>query len=166
MTRQMISRSIPYSILIVAIFLADQLSKRWAAAYLADRGPATFGRYFDLVEAHNRGIGFGLFQGSGPVVGWLTIGIVVAMWIWMVRTPASRWITRLGIALIIGGALGNMVDRIAAGQVLDFISTPFWPRIFNIADVAIRGGVLVVILGFFVPREERSLAEEVQQQAI
>lgn len=66
------------------------------------------------------------------------------------------WGIRAGMALIIGGALGNMVDRITMGQVLDFIATPIRPGIFNIADVMINIGILLSLFSLFFqrPKEE------------
>ena len=58
-------------LLIPLAFLADRLGKWWAAAYLAEHGPTRFNALFTLVETHNRGIAFGLFQGIGPLVGWV-----------------------------------------------------------------------------------------------
>jgi len=147
MTRSRISSTAPYLALIAVVLVVDQLSKAWAGAYWAAHGQTTFNRLFTLYVVHNTGIGFGLLPGSGVIVGWLTVAFVVLLTAWMVRVPRSQWLVRLGLALLIGGALGNMVDRIWAGQVLDFILTPLWPRILNIADIAIRGGAVMVLAG-------------------
>ena len=138
----------PYLLILLA-FLADRISKWWAAAYLAEHGPTTFNDFFTLHEAYNRGIAFGLLQGSGPLVGWLTIGIVATLLIYMMRLPREQWLMRLGLALLIGGALGNLVDRVTAGQVLDFIQTPLRSGIFNVADITIHLGLIVTLAGVF-----------------
>ena len=139
---------IPYLFILLA-FLADRISKWWAAAYLAEHGPTTFNDFFTLHETYNRGIAFGLLQGSGPLVGWLTIGIVGGLFIYMMRLPREQWLTRLGLALLIGGALGNLVDRVTAGEVLDFIQTPLRSGIFNVADVMIHLGLILALVGAF-----------------
>jgi signal peptidase II len=63
------------------------------------------------------------------------------------------WLLRIGLALIIGGAMGNLIDRVTAGQVLDFIQTPIRPGIFNVADIMINTGVVLSLLGAFLQRE-------------
>jgi signal peptidase II len=136
----------PY-LLILFAFLADRLSKQWAAAYLAQHGPTTFNSLFSLRETYNRGIAFGLFQGIGPLVGWLTIGVVVGLFLYLVRLPRELWLLRWGLALMIGGAAGNLVDRITVGQVLDFIQTPLRSGVFNVADIMIHLGILLVLAG-------------------
>jgi signal peptidase II len=137
--------NLPY-ILILLVFLADRLSKRWAAAYLGEHGPTQFNAYFSIQETYNRGIAFGMFQGVGPLVGWLTVAVVVGMFIYLARLPKEEKLMRVGLALIIGGALGNMIDRVTVGQVLDFIETPFRSGIFNVADVAINAGMVIIVL--------------------
>ena len=139
---------IPYLLILLA-FLADRISKWWAAAYLAEHGPTTFNDFFTLHETYNRGIAFGLLQGSGPLVGWFTIGIVASLLVYMMRLPREERLMRMGLALLIGGALGNLVDRVTAGEVLDFIQTPLRSGIFNVADVMIHLGLIVVLAGAF-----------------
>lgn len=141
----------PYFALIF-VFLADRFSKWWAAAYLADHGPTTFNALFTLRATYNRGIAFGMFQGVGPVVGWLTIAVVVGMFVYMVRLPRELWVLRLGMALIIGGAMGNLVDRVLLGEVLDFIETPLRWGVFNVADVGINLGMVVALAGAYLQR--------------
>lgn len=141
----------PYIFIFVAFF-ADRLSKRWAAAYLAVHGPTKFNTYLTLQETYNKGIAFGLFQGIGPYVGWLTVGVVVVFLIYLYQVPQDQWITRIGIAVLIGGALGNLVDRIFVGEVLDFIETPFRQGVFNIADVMIYVGMGLMLLGAIIHR--------------
>lgn len=139
---------IPY-VLILLAFLADRITKWWAAAYLAEHGPTSFNDFFTLYETYNRGIAFGLLQGSGPLVGWLTIGVVIGLFVYVVRLPREQWLMRAGLALLIGGALGNLIDRITAGAVLDFIQTPLRAGIFNVADVMIHVGLFLALVGAF-----------------
>lgn len=143
---------LPYLLIILA-FLADRLSKWWAAAYYAEHGPTIFHPLLSLSQTYNRGIALGLFQGIGPVVGWLTIGVVIALFIYLVQTPRRMRLLRIGLAFIIGGALGNLVDRVTAGQVLDFIETPLRPGVFNLADVMIYLGLFLALLASFFGRE-------------
>ena len=135
-----------YLVMLLA-FLADRLSKWWVAAYLAENGPIRLTSWLTIREVYNQGIAFGLFQGIGPVVGWLTLLLLLGLFVYMVRLPRQAWLMRLGLAVLIGGAMGNLVDRIFAGVVLDFIETPLRQGVFNVADVLIHVGVILAILG-------------------
>lgn len=132
---------------ILLAFLADRLTKWWAAAFLAEHGVTRLNNWFTVSEAYNRGIAFGLFQGIGPFVGWLTVGVLLGLFVYLVRLPKQAWLLRLGLAILIGGALGNLVDRVIVGEVLDFIQTPLRPGIFNVADVMIHLGIILTFLG-------------------
>ena len=103
---------------------------------------------------------FGLFQGIGPIVGWLTIGVVIGMFIYMVRLPREVWLVRLGMALIIGGALGNLIDRVSAGEVLDFIQSSLLWGIVNIADISINVGMVIMIVGSLIQKEPEPVISE------
>lgn len=135
----------PY-LLIVAVFLADRLSKLWALGFLAERGTAVINPFLTILETYNRGIAFGMFQGIGPAVGWLTVGVVGFMFVVLLKTPRSERLLRWGLALIIGGALGNQMDRLAAGEVLDFIQIPVWNGALNVADIAINVGMILLLV--------------------
>jgi signal peptidase II len=150
-------------LLIVLAFGLDRLSKWWAAAYLAEQGPTELHPLLSLYPIYNRGIAFGLAQGIGPIVGWLSIIVVLGLLVYMVRLPRSMGLMRVGLALLIGGALGNLVDRVTAGQVLDFITTPLRPGVFNVADVMIYAGILLALVGaFFQGNDESSVGVVVE----
>jgi signal peptidase II len=151
---------LPYLLILVA-FAADRLTKWWATNYLADTSPVHVHDYLTLYPTYNRGIAFGLMQGIGPIIGWLSIAVVIGLFIYMVRVPRSMWLLRIGLALIIGGAMGNLIDRVTAGQVLDFIQTPIRPGIFNVADIMINTGVVLSLLGAFLQREHPQREQEV-----
>lgn len=136
---------LPYLLILIA-FLADRLTKGWASSYLNEYGPAQINSLLSVRETYNRGIAFGLFQGIGPLVGWLTIAVVSGMFIYLIRSPREDKLMRAGLGLVIGGALGNLLDRIMAGQVLDFIETPLRPGVFNVADIAINLGIVMILV--------------------
>ncbi len=141
----------PYLLILLA-FLADQLSKRWISANVST--PVEINRFLTLRITYNEGIAFGLFQGIGPIVGWLTILVLGGMLIYLTQLPKHLWLHRYGLGLFIGGGLGNMIDRILLGRVLDFLESSFRPGIFNLADVFIYLGVFLIILGSFIHQEE------------
>jgi len=141
--------------LVVALATAavDQASKLWLLFVidLGARGVIRVGPFLDLVLAWNTGISYGLFRQEGPFGQWalLALKAIAAglLWIWLARA-ASR-LTALSLGLIIGGAVGNAIDRLAYGAVADFVlfhitteSLDFQWYIFNLADVAIVAGVI------------------------
>ena len=118
---------------------------------LAANGPVRLGPFFDFVLTRNTGISYGLFQTQGALGQWVLLGFkavaVLLLWVWLAR--ARDRLTALSLGLIIGGAVGNAVDRLAYGWVADFvffhISTADWRfnwYVFNLADVAIVAGVI------------------------
>lgn len=110
--------------LMLGAFLVDRLSKWWVAGFLDAQGETRINALLTLRETYNEGIAFGLFQGIGPVVGWLTVGVLAALLFYLLQAPSGAWALRFGLALIVGGAAGNLIDRITVGRVLDFIETP------------------------------------------
>lgn len=141
--------------LAAGIFVADQASKLWVL-HVADlsAGPIRIAPFAEIVLVWNRGISYGLFQQEG-LGRWLLAGLTAAaaigLAIWLWRTP--RGPLRLALALLVGGAAGNLVDRIAYGAVVDFMhlfAGNFSWYVFNIADSAIVLGALALLLdGFF-----------------
>jgi signal peptidase II len=135
------------------VCLLDQASKIYLLLVfdLAANGPVRLGPFIDIILARNTGISYGLFQTQGPLGQWVLLGFkavaVLLLWIWLAH--ARDRLTALSLGLIIGGAFGNAIDRLAYGWVADFvffhISTPNWQfnwYVFNLADVAIVAGVI------------------------
>lgn len=143
---------LPY-LLIVLAFAADRLTKWWIANSFQAHSDTRISSIFTVHPTYNRGIAFGLLQGIGPAIGWLSIAIVLGLAIYLVRLPRSMWLLRTGLALLIGGALGNLIDRVTAGQVLDFIQVSLRPGVFNVADVMIQVGVLLSLAGSLLQRQ-------------
>lgn len=131
------------------VVVADQLSKHWAVNALDG------GRIIDVVGSlrfnlsFNDGIAFSQGGGLGPLVPILAIGVVAALLIAVGRST-SRWFT-VAVGLVIGGALGNVVDRLfrnrawLRGAVVDFIDLQWWP-VFNVADMAIVVGAGILLV--------------------
>ena len=153
---------LPYFLILLA-FLADQLSKRWAVVYLSENGATRIHPLLTVRETYNEGIVFGLFQGIGPLVGWLTIAVVAGLFVYLTRLPREQRVIRVGMALLIGGALGNLIDRVTTGRVLDFLQTPLRPGIFNVADTFIYLGIALILLGsLFASRPKAGEGAEVE----
>ena len=117
--------------------------------------------FFNLVLAWNTGVSFSAFAGSGPAGRWILVGVAVVICgfvlAWMGRT--QRRLLIAGFAVIVGGALGNVIDRVIHGAVVDFLDFHLagwhWPA-FNLADTAITLGVVAIIAdSLFGPRHGR-----------
>ena len=117
--------------------------------------------FFNLVLAWNTGVSFSAFAGSGPAGRWILVGVAVLICgfvlAWMGRT--QRRLLIAGFAVIVGGALGNVIDRVIHGAVVDFLdfhlASWHWPA-FNLADTAITLGVVAIIAdSLFGPRHGR-----------
>ena len=141
-------------IIAAAIFIIDQIMK---ALVLGPFGLRVEGDslellpIFNLTLVHNEGISLGLFQASSDVMRWALVAVTgmvslfVALWLWRERQPQDA----LGLSLVLGGALGNLVDRARLGYVIDYADLHFGAfkpfLVFNIADAAITIGVLVLL---------------------
>jgi signal peptidase II len=134
---------------VVATFLADQASKLWLlfVADIVKNGPFPVSPFFELTVVWNRGISYGLFQQGTDIGRWLLIigSLVAAMWMGVLMWRSTSRILAASLALVVGGALGNAVDRVAYQAVFDFahffIGEWSW-YVFNIADAAIVVGVI------------------------
>jgi signal peptidase II len=138
----------------------DQASKFWLLSIygLESRGIVRLTSFLDLALTWNKGISYGLFQQEGPLGQWALLALkaiaVVLLWIWLAR--ATSRLSAVSLGLIIGGALGNAVDRFTHGAVADFvlfhITTATWSfnwYVFNLADVAIVAGVVGLLYDSF-----------------
>ena len=134
--------------------MLDQASKLWLyfAYDLAAKSPVKVLPVLDLVLTWNKGISYGLFQQDSALGQWVLFGVKVAaaifLWAWL--SQAVTRLTALALGLIIGGALGNAVDRLAHGAVMDFVHlhTPgydFSWYVFNLSDVGIVAGVALLL---------------------
>jgi signal peptidase II len=146
----------PGVIAAVAVLVLDQLTKLWLLYVfdIAHRGAVTVTPFFDLVLAWNPGISFGWFQNDGTtaqIVLMLVKAVaVIVLAVWMARSRTL--LATLALGLIIGGAIGNAIDRFAYGAVVDFAlfhvqiggNTFNW-YVFNLADVAIVAGVAALL---------------------
>jgi signal peptidase II len=145
----------------LGVVLVDQLTKHWAVTYLGND------RVIDLVWtlrfnlAFNNGMAFGQGRGLGPIIGIVATLVIVFLLI-SLRNESSR-LSTIGMGLLIGGAAGNLIDRLLRGDawlngaVVDFVDLQWFP-IFNVADMAVNVGALLLIIGSI--RSSRSRAVE------
>ncbi len=120
----------------------------WLPSSLAWLGP-----YARIVHWNNSGAAFGSFQNGNSVFTVLAIAVIAAILYYYPRVEASDWTLRLAMGLQLGGAAGNLIDRLRMNRVTDFISIGSFP-VFNVADSAISVGVVVLLFGVWL--RERS----------
>lgn len=145
----------------VAALVLDQASKLWLLNVfeLGPRGTVRITPFFDLVLAWNTGISYGWFQDTGPVGQTVLLAFkalaIIVLGVWMARSGTRLAV--IGLGLIIGGAIGNTIDRLAYGAVVDFalfhldIGGKTWNwYVFNLADVAIVAGVTGLLYDSFL----------------
>lgn len=156
-------RLLPF-VIMAGVLAADQLSKYMVETRIPLYGvwapiPSLEG-LFRIVHTSNSGAVFGLFQGTGAFFAVLAIIVVVAIIYFNFTLPAGQWLLRIALGLQLGGAIGNLTDRLrSGGHVTDFIDIGPW-YIFNLADLAIVSGV--ILFGWVMWQENRKLkpAEE------
>ena len=134
------------------VFALDQWTKRWATESLADRDPLpVFGEFVRLTYTRNSGVAFGLGAGTNFPFYLLSLLAAAAILVLFLRGRVQGQAREIALALIFGGALGNLVDRITTGLVVDFIEVGVrqWRfPVFNVADSAVTIGVALFALGW------------------
>lgn len=140
-----------------AVIILDQVSKQLAEYFLAYQVPLAIMPSFNLTLSYNPGAAFSFLSEAGGWQRWffVILAIIVSgvIFMWMRKLPAEDKRVAIALGLVLGGALGNVIDRIIFGHVIDFLQVYYqqwsWP-IFNIADSAISIGVAILLFdGFF-----------------
>jgi signal peptidase II len=160
------ARFVIWMLVAIIIAVADQVTKwaivEWVPMY--DKVPIN--SFINLTHQKNSGAAFSFLADAGGWQRWFfvalasAVSVVIAVWLWRIRN-AGQTVLSAGLALVLGGAIGNLVDRILLGHVTDFIQVWFgsWPfPSFNVADAGISVGAALLIIDalFFSGREERA----------
>ncbi|MDP8905417.1 MAG: signal peptidase II [Chloroflexota bacterium] len=176
-------RWLAFGVIAATVWLADQVSKAWIAANFGPSAPGApgagaptpvVGDFVRISVTHNTGGIFGLFGGSAAVLALASIFVVGLIIVYQARQGVrSHWLLTVALALLLGGALGNLTDRLRFGYVLDFVDVGIgdvrWYT-FNVADAAISSAlvllVLITVLGDRLPgssphRSPRTVADTV-----
>lgn len=135
-------------LITMSVLAADRISKYIAKGYLRPRGslPVIDG-IFHLTYVENRGVAFGMLQNKGWVFIPVTLVVILGMVYLLGKTEKKSRMLRLSMAMVLGGAIGNLYDRIFIGYVVDFLDFRIWP-VFNLADSSIVIGA--VLLGYLI----------------
>ncbi len=135
------------------IIVLDLWTKQIATDALTLYRPIEVTSWLNMTLAHNYGAAFSFLSDAGGWQRWLFTGlasvVTVVLVVWLLRLPANEKLTAAALSLVIGGAVGNLIDRIMNGYVVDFIDVFYqghhWPA-FNLADSAITGGVILLLV--------------------
>lgn len=149
---------------ILATVLVDQGSKHWAEASLAMADPIDLLPILTLYRIHNPGIAFSFLAGLGglPLIVITIAVMVVVLAFWRTAQEGGRWAT-VGYALIVGGALGNLIDRVLHGHVVDFLLLHIGDRtlfVFNLADAALTAGPAILIVVYALASRKAPVGED------
>jgi len=161
----------PYPVLwllISALVIGlDWQTKQWATEALVLYRPQEIFSWLNITLAHNYGAAFSFLSDAGGWQRWMFVvlasAVSLVLLVWLLRLARDEWITGLSLGLIIGGAIGNLIDRIQLGYVVDFIDVYYkgwhYPA-FNVADSAITVGVVLLLLdGLFFSRNQSEIPE-------
>jgi len=153
--------SLMWLFLSLIILVLDQITKTWVSTHLSFNQPVNILPYFDLRLLHNSGAAWSILADQGGWQRWflslLAIIVSIVIMVWLTRLDSKqRWLA-CGLALILGGALGNVMDRIIFGYVVDFIDIYYqawhWPA-FNIADIGISIGAVMLLIDAIIFKHE------------
>ncbi|HUI98757.1 MAG TPA: signal peptidase II [Usitatibacter sp.] len=141
-----------------AVFAADLATKAWVSRVFAVGDSVEVTPFLNLVLAHNTGAAFSFLAGAGGWQRWfftaVTVAISIAIVVMLSRQKSAPWVSA-AFALVLGGALGNLYDRLTLGHVVDFVQLHaagyYWPA-FNVADSAITVGVAMLVWDSVRPR--------------
>ncbi len=149
------------------LVILDQLTKSWVRLNLA------FGEVYHpewwlsqfvrLVHVKNTGAAFGMLQSFGGVFMILSFVISCVIIYYFPQIPRQDWVVRVAMGMMLGGALGNLVDRLQIGHVTDFFSVGGFP-VFNIADASISVGVVVLFIGLWIQENRQKSQAQAQAQ--
>jgi signal peptidase II len=128
---------------VAVVLILDRVTKHAVTSGIAVGEVHKFLPGVNLVHVRNSGVAFGFFSGGGALVLILTLAALTALLAYFLLRPTRRGLW-LPTGLLVGGALGNLIDRLANGSVTDFIKLPLWPA-FNVSDMAITFGVLALL---------------------
>ena len=156
---------VAFSLISLSVVLADQFSKAWVRSNIALGQSIPEGAFLHLTHSQNTGAAFGIFQGhtfSLTVVSFIGVGIILIYTFYLCRRFPflNNMVSKAALGVMLGGTIGNLVDRISLGYVTDFIGVGTFPT-FNVSDASITGGVGVFAgsLIYLLVREKQGICD-------
>ena len=154
-----------YFVIVALVVAVDQITKYIVVANVKPQGSVGFiPHVLDFVYSENRGVAFGMFQDATWLFVVLTSIVIVAFLILLIKNYKTSKLFSIASALIIGGGIGNLIDRIRLGYVVDFLQLSFFNPICNLADYAITFGtflLIIYLLFFYRPKKTKTLNDEI-----
>jgi signal peptidase II len=141
---------------VAVVLILDRITKQAVVDGIETGDVHKFLPGVNLVHVQNSGVAFGFLSGGGPLVLVLTLAALGALLTYFLLHPERPWLW-MPTGMLVGGAFGNLIDRLTGGSVTDFIKLPFWPA-FNVADISITFGVLALLFVLEGPRRDRQSA--------
>lgn len=140
------------------VILLDQLTKYlvWTNIPIGTvfRPDLTISQFVRIVHWKNSGAAFGMFQNMNTVFQILSILVSLAILYYFPQVPRNEWYLRIAMGFLLGGAIGNLIDRFVHGHVIDFISVGSFP-VFNVADASISTGVAILFVGMWLQERQK-----------
>jgi len=147
-----------FYILILAVVVLDQISKYYIQTNmdLNNSIPVIEG-FFSITYIQNTGAAFSILQGKTIILMLIQVLVILTIFVYvLLKKNSLHWTLKMSLAFIVGGGLGNLIDRISYGYVVDFLHFHFWP-IFNVADISVCIGCgLLIIYVFFIEGKEKN----------
>lgn len=150
------------------VIVLDRMTKIWMSKALLLNDPFEITPFFNLTLSHNKGAAFGMLNNASGWQQWMfgviavVVSVVIVIWLKRMRHDQSAWLP-IALAFILGGALGNLFDRIFIGHVIDFldmhINAWHWP-VFNVADIAICIGAFMLMLDFMFDHQKQKARKQ------
>lgn len=133
--------------IVIAMVIVDRLAKSWAVDHLHQGAAGPDFGLVDLTLVHNTGAAFGMGQGSGVVFVAIAVAITIAVVVWLAVGKRHGALEVTALALVVAGGIGNCIDRLTTGYVVDFIRFTFidFP-VFNVADICVTCGVVLFLI--------------------
>ena len=146
------------SVIVVIVLILDQFTK-WLVASTMQVGQSIYPipalDFFSITFVTNTGVAFGLFRDAGVIFAIVSIVVIVVVVRYLRHLPPGQWLMRVALSLVLAGAIGNLIDRLRQGYVIDFVAVAWWPK-FNVADAAIVLGVGLLTLGMLLDSRRSS----------
>ena len=150
-------------IISISILVLDQLTKKLIClSFLPGQSRPIIENIFHLTLVYNKGIAFGLFVDRVIISVFISVMVIILLIVSVIKIKGHDLILKIAFSLILGGAAGNLVDRIRFGYVIDFLDFRVWP-VFNLADTAITIGAGLLIVYLFKMRNFKSRARSKSQ---
>ncbi len=131
----------------IVVFVIDRWTKAWAVTHLVLGASVPVLPFVDWTLVENRGAAFGMLSGATAFFILVALAAVVGLIVLLRRSPSAM--VQIGVGGVLGGALGNLYDRVLQHSVVDFIDVRVWPYVFNVADIGITLGAIVLVVALW-----------------